>query len=91
MTATSTVDIFCDLPGCHRWEHGSTTRNGTDVRGARARAKLQGWRVRLVTLEGARSRVDLCPAHGDFTQDSLARAFLRPAAPAPAERVDTGP
>lgn len=76
MTARVTVDIHCDLPGCYRYLFGAVEDGRADVTGARITVRRQGWRNRNVPYpDGTVRRVDLCPAHGDFTTDSLAAAL----------------
>lgn len=76
MTAIATVDIHCDLPGCYRQELGDVAQGRGDLTAARLTVHRKGWRYRVVPrADGTRRKIDLCPAHGDFTPDSLAAAL----------------
>mgnify|MGYP001600187184 CR=1 FL=1 len=76
MSAISTVDIHCDLPGCYRQELGEVSEGRGDLTAARATVRRKRWRTRVVPLaDGTRRKLDLCPAHGDITTDSLAAAL----------------
>lgn len=58
MTATYTVDIFCDGPDCLQWTHGHVQRGSGNQRKARQAAAAAGWARRRV----AGQLLDLCPA-----------------------------